>query len=181
MCPINATLWISTNVLIHWFIRKRYHPILPFCFFAIKVSPEEFKTFILRKKGVIPLPQTLGEHLRNRRLVLDLRQEDVARQLGTLREVYERWERDERQPVVSEWPSILSFLGYYPGAENTPADWVLKARRILGLSQYAIGRMVKAIAKDVREWEHGESEPPASKQERIKAIAMSPLVVANAV
>ena len=72
-----------------------------------------FKAFILRKKGVILAPLTLGEHLRNRRLRLDLRQEDVARQLGTLREVYERWERDERQPVVSEWPGILSFLGYY--------------------------------------------------------------------
>ena len=68
------------------------------------MSPEAFKAFILRKKGVIPLPQTLGEHLRNRRSVLDFRQEDVARQLGTLREVYERWERDERQPVVSKWP-----------------------------------------------------------------------------
>lgn len=153
---------------------------MPFCFFAIKVSPEAFKTFILRKKGVIPLPQTLGQHLRNRRLVLGFRQEDVARRFGTLREVYDRWERDERQPVVSEWPGILSFLGYYPGADNTPADWVLKARRILGLSQYSLGREVQAIAKDVREWEHGESEPPVPMLEKIKILAMSSLVVSKA-
>ncbi|MCX6848378.1 MAG: hypothetical protein NTY98_05625, partial [Verrucomicrobia bacterium] len=56
-------------------IRKTYHPILPFCFFTLRVNPKAFKAFILRKKGVIPLPQSLGEHLRNRRLVLDLRQE----------------------------------------------------------------------------------------------------------
>lgn len=66
------------------------------------MNTEAFKAFILKKKGVIPQPQTLGEHLRNRRLLLYFRHEDVARQLGTLREVYVRWERDERQPVVSE-------------------------------------------------------------------------------
>ena len=74
-------------------------------------------------------PKTLGEHLRNRRLAMGMRQEDVARQLGTLREVYERWERDERQPVISEWPGILSFLGYYPFGQETTADLVMKARR----------------------------------------------------
>ncbi len=38
----------------------------------------------------------LGQHLRNRRQMLHLRQKAVAQQLGTLRKVYYRWERDER-------------------------------------------------------------------------------------
>jgi len=46
-------------------------------------------------------PAKLGEHLRNRRLLLGLTQERVAFQLSTIREVYELWERDERKPVVS--------------------------------------------------------------------------------
>lgn len=62
---------------------------LPFCFFTIRVSTQAFKAFILYKKGYIPHPQSLGEHLRNRRLVLGMRQEDVAGQIGPLREVYE--------------------------------------------------------------------------------------------
>ena len=34
--------------------------------------------------------------------------------LRTLREVYDLRERDERDPVISEWPPILAFLGCYP-------------------------------------------------------------------
>ncbi|MCF7789303.1 MAG: helix-turn-helix domain-containing protein [Prosthecobacter sp.] len=84
-----------------------HHPILPFCLFTIRVSPEAFKTFTLRRKGFIDQPRTLGKHLRNRRMKVGLRQEDVAGRLGTLREFYERWERDARKPLVSEWPGIL--------------------------------------------------------------------------
>jgi DNA-binding transcriptional regulator YiaG len=48
-------------------------------------------------------------------------------------------------------------------------------RRLLGLSQFAFGRRVKAIAKDVREWEHGSSEPPHELLAKIQQIA-APLV-----
>lgn len=72
----------------------------------------KLKSFILRKKGVEDQPKTLGEHLRNRRLALGLRQRDAAQRLGVMREVYDRWERNERKPVVSIWPSIIAFLGY---------------------------------------------------------------------
>ena len=37
----------------------------------------------------------------------------VAKQPGTIREVYECWERLEHEPVVSAWPTLLAFLGYY--------------------------------------------------------------------
>ena len=67
--------------------------------------------------------------------MLDLRQEDVARQIGNLREVHERLERDERQPVASKWPGILSFLGYYRFGQETTADLVMKARRCQVIDQ----------------------------------------------
>lgn len=137
------------------------------------MSSATFKTFILRKKGVVPHPKTLGEHLRNRRLVLKLRQEDVARQFGTLREVYERWERDEREPVVSEWPGILRFLGYYPVPENTQADLVLKARRYQGVGQKTLAKAVGVIHQRLRRWEHGDELPVARAMCRIEELARS--------
>lgn len=152
-------------------IQNTYHPILPFCFFTIKVEQETFSAFILRKKGVIPLPQTLGEHLRNRRLVLGLRQEDVARQLGTLREVYDRWERDERQPVVSEWPGIIAFLGYYPFSQETAADLVLKVRRCQGMDQKALARTVGVIHQKLRLWEHSLAIPMPSELSHLQSLA----------
>ena len=135
------------------------------------MSPEAFKTFILRKKGILPLPQTLGQHLRNRRLVLGLRQEDVAAQFGTLREVYERWERDERQPVVSEWPAIITFLGYYPAREENAADLVLKARRCRGMDQKALARKVGVIHQRLRRWEHGQEIPIFDDLKHLQSLA----------
>lgn len=142
-----------------------------FAFFTIRVGKQTFKTFILRKKGMIAQPKSLGEHLRNRRLVLGLRQEDVAKQLSTLREVYERWERDERQPVVSEWPGILSFLGHYPESEKTAADLVLKARRYQGMDQKGFAQVVGVIHQRLRRWEHGEEIPTSNDLKHLQSLA----------
>jgi len=90
---------------------------------------------MMSKKGVIRHPASLGQHLRNRQLILQLSQKEVA---SSLREVYDRWERDDRRPVVSEWPGILAFLGYYPALEASPADRVLKTRRCLKSDQKAL-------------------------------------------
>ena len=113
---------------------------------------------------------SLGQHLRSKRLLLNLTQAQVAEQLGTIREQYERWERDEITPIASFWPRLVRYFGKYPVPVASPADWVLKARRVNGLSQYALGRKIKAIAKSVREWEHGQAEPPALMLERIKSL-----------
>ena len=138
------------------------------------MNPEAFKAFILRKKGVIPQPQTLGEHLLNRRLVLGLRQEDAAEQLRTLREVYERWERDERQPVVSEWPCIISFLGYYPFSQESAADLILKARRCQGADQKHFANLVGVIHQQLRRWEHGSEIPDQDAVHCLARLARLP-------
>lgn len=116
-------------------------------------------------------PETLGQHLLSRRLLLKLTQKEVATRMSTLREHYERWERDEVEPTASFWPRLIDFLGYYPFPSPTPAGLVLMTRRMLGLSQFSFGRRVKAIAKDVREWEHGMAVPPHDMLTRIQQIA----------
>jgi transcriptional regulator with XRE-family HTH domain len=105
-------------------------------------------------------------------LLLNLTQAQVAEQLGTIREQYERWERDEITPIASFWPQLVRPFGRYPLPVTSPADWVLKARRVNGLSQYGLGREITVIAKFVRQWEHGDTEPPWPILEKIKALAM---------
>lgn len=129
---------------------------------------------MLRKKGLIDQPRSLGQHLRNRRLILGLNQEDVAQQLDTLREVYDRWERDERQPVVSEWPGILSFLGYYPFSLDTAADLVLKARRCQGADQKNLANSVGVIHQRLRRWEHGSEIPDEGTMRHLAQLAHLP-------
>jgi transcriptional regulator with XRE-family HTH domain len=126
---------------------------------------------MLRKKGLIDQPRSLGQHLRNRRLILGLHQEDVARQLGCLREVYDRWERDERHPVVSEWPRILTFLGYYPFRNGTSADLVLRARRSHGADQKRLAEMVGVIHQRLRRWEHGKETVPVKAERLLRKLA----------
>ena len=81
------------------------------------------------QKGFKIRPETVGQQLRSRRLLLKLTQEHVANHLNTRREQYERWERDEVAPEISVWPMLIRFLGYHPADCNYPAHWVLRARR----------------------------------------------------
>lgn len=129
---------------------------------------------MLSKKGMISRPETLGHHLRNQRLMMGLRQDEVAKQLGALREVYDRWERNERKPVVSEWPGILSFLGYYPAREETAADLVLKARRCQGFDQKALAKAVGVIHQRLRRWEHSEESIPPDFARQLASLASIP-------
>lgn len=155
-----------------------YHRALPFCHFEIRVPESRLNAFILRRKGLAAQPGTLGEHLRNRRLVLGLRQEDVAERLGTVREVYDRWERDERRPVVSVWPSVLAFLGYYPGLQESPADLTLFARRKFGLEQKKLAERIGVIHQRLRRWEHGTEKPSSAEFARLQRVLLEPLKVA---
>ena len=119
---------------------------------------------------MVEKPRTLGQHIRHRRLSLGKKQEDVARQLGTLREVYDRWERDERVPVVSEWPGIIGFLGYYPGRQESIGDLVLKARRLRGLSQTKMAASLGLDHARLRRWEHGSEVPSGGVFIRLKEL-----------
>jgi hypothetical protein len=93
---------------------------LPFCHFNIQVSAGRLKAFGLRKKGMMAQPASLGEHLRNRRLTLGLRQGDVTGQIETVKQVYERWARDERELVVSGWPLIMNPWATTPTLKYPP-------------------------------------------------------------
>lgn len=119
----------------------------------------------------------MGQNLLSKRLLLNLTQAQVASELGTIREQYERWERDESIPIASFWPRLVRYLGHYPLAVASPADWVIKARRVNGLSQFALGRKINIIAQTVRQWEHGQTVPPGLTFEKIKVLALASSVL----
>jgi hypothetical protein len=75
-----------------------------------------------------------------------------ATDLSVLREVSNRWERDETEPPVGFWNRIIDFLGSYPMPRNggVTADLVLMVRRVQELSQSALGSKLGVTAKTVR-------------------------------
>jgi transcriptional regulator with XRE-family HTH domain len=59
--------------------------------------------------------RTLGDHLRARRMDLELTQLEVAARLGVTRESVDNWERDVHPPKGMYRKAIHDFLRYRPG------------------------------------------------------------------
>jgi len=78
---------------------------LPFCHFTLKGCkplPEAYPTQL----------ETLGDHLRKRRLDLGLLQRQVAEELGIRKGTVYNWESNHRSPQLRFMPRIIEFLGY---------------------------------------------------------------------
>jgi len=80
-------------------------------------------------------PQTLGEHLKRKRLQSGLLQREVAEVLGACHTAYLNWETNQCEPFVRYYPAIIAFLGYAPWqAATTRQEQLLQFRRVQGWS-----------------------------------------------
>jgi len=87
---------------------RRYVPFLPL------TEPITLKA--LKRKQYMEHPGSLGEHLRKRRLELQMSQVEAGKQLGVKGARFGAWERDEVEPQSQFHTAIRSFLGYDPGS-----------------------------------------------------------------
>ena len=103
-------------------------------------------------------PTTIGEHIRKRRLILGLTQEDLATQLGVNSWTVGNWENDETKPVLRFIQRILELLGYAPEPPNpvTIAERLKAKRRELGWSQKEAARYLGVDPSTWSSWECGD-------------------------
>lgn len=115
--------------------------------------------------------QTWGDHLRQRRLELGLRQKDVARRLGVDTGSVWGWERNVRAPYVYHVPAIVAFLGYapYDPAWSLP-ERLRKAGEAVGLSQKTLAQALGVDEGTVARWERGRRSPGAALAKRIRSL-----------
>ena len=102
---------------------------MPFCHVELRV--------VRRKHANYPKQiNTLGDHIRARRIDLGLFQSQVAEQIGVHEMTITNWEVNATDPEVRYIPAIIQFLGYnlWPAASSLP-ECLAAARRALGLSQ----------------------------------------------
>lgn len=66
-------------------------------------------------------PQSLGDHIRRRRLVLSITQEAVAKQFGVNAWTVLNWETGATKPAIQFIPALVLFLGYDPEPVDTGA------------------------------------------------------------
>ena len=102
-------------------------------------------------------PRTLGDHIRRRRLVLSITQEEAALRLGVNPWTVLNWETGETKPAIQFIPALVGFLGYDPEPIDTGtlAGQLVAKRRELGWSQRDAARSIQIDPGTWAGWELG--------------------------
>lgn len=80
--------------------------------------------------------QTIGDHLRAKRLDLGLLQKEVAEQLGASQASVLNWEKNRLSPDFTFLPAVIRFLGFDPRPEGeTLGEKLYRARTAQGIPQ----------------------------------------------
>jgi transcriptional regulator with XRE-family HTH domain len=126
---------------------------LPFCHSEIRAQKPKSESY---PKEI----NSLGDHIRTRRLDLKLLQREVGEQIGASGATVHNWERNESTPVVRYLPAIVRFLGYdpLPPAESLP-ERLRSSRRKLGLTQQEMAERLGVDPCTLRDWENGRHQP----------------------
>lgn len=111
------------------------------------------------QKGVVKDPQTVGQHIRNKRIQTQLLQKDVAKIIGVSEDCITYWENGRSEPQIQFMPKIIEFLDYVPIEVDsaTHRGKLLEYRMRQGLSQKRLGKLVGADANTIARWENGTS------------------------
>jgi transcriptional regulator with XRE-family HTH domain len=118
---------------------------------------------------------TIGDHLRRRRLVLKLLQQQVAEQIGVDKTSIHNWETGLTEPGFEYMPAIIRFVGYNPLPEGD--GWgqrLVRQRRTLGISQKASAQRLGLDPSTLARWERGEKEPTGKLLGRVKRFLDEP-------
>lgn len=105
--------------------------------------------------------KTLGDHLRKRRLDLNLTQKQLAEDiLHTSTSNIKNWEANRRQVSLCFRPQIYEFIGYFPCDVSLRLGLRLKERKKnFGLSIRMVSKMLLADPCTIAGWERGEHQP----------------------
>jgi transcriptional regulator with XRE-family HTH domain len=128
-------------------------PALPFCHSQLRAPKPKSAHY---PKQV----STLGDHIRTRRLDLNLLQRQVAEQIGVDEATITNWERNASHQAIRCIPAIIQFLGYDPlPAASAFPERLVAARKVLGLSQRKMAEKLGVDPATIQEWEAGRHRP----------------------
>ncbi|MGK2957233.1 MAG: helix-turn-helix domain-containing protein [Acidimicrobiales bacterium] len=101
--------------------------------------------------------KTLGDHIRKRRLILDITQKQAATLLGVTGHTVLHWENGPVKPANQYIPALIQFLGYDPEPAlcTTLSEQLAARRRELGWSRKMAARKLGVDPATWTNWEHG--------------------------
>jgi transcriptional regulator with XRE-family HTH domain len=113
----------------------------------------------------------LGEHVKRRRMDLDLLQADVAAQIGVHVLSVTNWENGHAEPELRHVPAIIEFLGCDPQPEpKTIGERLVRYREIRGWSQKQLAEALKVDPTTLSRWELGKKAPWGVYRSRAEAL-----------
>jgi transcriptional regulator with XRE-family HTH domain len=114
---------------------------------------------------------SLGDHLRKRRLDLGLLQREVAERIGVTEATIWKWERQRNQPEIRSIARIIEFLGYDPIPEPESLPEKIKTYRLrMGLSQKRLSIKLGIDPTTIAGWETGRHKPIARHRRFLTVI-----------
>jgi transcriptional regulator with XRE-family HTH domain len=116
--------------------------------------------------------ETLGDHLKARRLDLGLYQKDVARRLGVTTDSVAYWENNCNQPSLKMFPCISQFLGYdpleYKSNSLSLGELVVHARQRCGMTQKDLARQLGVDPRTLAHWEYSRRSLMAPQHQLVR-------------
>lgn len=117
-------------------------------------------------------PQTIGDHIKKKRMDLALFQKDVAQLIGTNTSTVTNWEKGHSEPVIRLMPAIIELLGYIPfEVAQSQGDQLIAYRRIRGISKERLAEELKVDITTLLRWERGVTPKKLEHRELIDGIA----------
>jgi transcriptional regulator with XRE-family HTH domain len=112
---------------------------------------------------------TLGDHIKKRRLDLQLFQKDVARRIEVNKATVVNWERHGREPGLRHIPKIIEYLGYVPFAcPEDPIGRLKHFKLVNGLSYERLGGLMGRDPEQLTDWLGGRIKPLARNLREIE-------------
>jgi DNA-binding XRE family transcriptional regulator len=143
-------------------------PVLPFS----KVQKTLQKPLKVNDRGTV---ETVGDHLRLKRLQLGLFQKDVAALIGVSEDTVTYWERNRTVPLIRYMPNIIAFLGYNPIPIDTSTigGRIYEFRILNGLTHKTMGKLVGVDASTIGSWEQHLNKPGKRVKTRLMQLLKS--------
>jgi transcriptional regulator with XRE-family HTH domain len=126
-----------------------------------------------QQNGYPASPKKIGEHIRKRRMDLNLLQRDVAGIIGVTECTIYNWENGERKPGTKYIPRIIDFLGYTPF--ECPGDILGRLsyfKRIKGLTFRGLGELMGRDHEQLADWLSSQKKPYPRNLESINQFLL---------
>jgi transcriptional regulator with XRE-family HTH domain len=114
-------------------------------------------------------PVSFGEHIRNKRVELQINQKQAAELLHTTMSNVWIWENNVANPLIMNYPAIVSFLGYEPFTiDNTTLAGRIKYYRYKhGLTQEQLAKLIPIDESVLASYESEKHVPLQKNQKKI--------------